>query len=100
MNMDKEFTSFDQTTPSRAQPSIEKSLKHYFLGLASRISTVRRDLGLTQGEMATMAKTSLSTYRKIETGDSTVTAETLYRVVMILEERSKREILKANENQY
>lgn len=61
--------------------------QQYFMTLAHRIAAGRRELGFTQTEMAKLAGTSLSTYRKIENGDATVAAETLYRVIKTLKTR-------------
>ncbi len=67
--------------------------QRYFASLAGRISSARREIGFTQSEMASMAGTSLSTYRKIENGDASVSAETLWRVIKTIKFHLKRDLM-------
>ena len=52
--------------------------------LGQRISLARRKRSLTQQDMADRCLMSLSTYRRIEKGDSSVTAAALLRVLFLL----------------
>ena len=52
--------------------------------LGQRISLARRKCSLTQQDMADRCLMSLSTYRRIEKGDSSVTAAALLRVLFLL----------------
>ncbi|GEM_PF-3826892 len=65
----------------------------YFTSLAARIANARREVGFTQTEMADIVGTSLSTYRKIEGGDSSVAAETLWRVITVLKSYVNKDLL-------
>lgn len=52
--------------------------------LGQRISIARRKRSLTQQDMADRCLMSLSTYRRIEKGDSGVTVAALLRVIFLL----------------
>lgn len=54
--------------------------------LGVRISMARRKLRLTQAELAQKSQTSLSTYKRIEQGDMTVSVGTLMSVLYCLDE--------------
>ena len=53
--------------------------------LGERISAARRALSLTQEELAQKSRTSLSTYKRIEQGDITVSIGTVLSVLYCLD---------------
>ena len=74
-------------TPARA------SRKRFFIlpvqsfteELGERISAARRCCKLTQEELAQKSRTSLSTYKRIERGDTTVSIGTILSVLHVLD---------------
>lgn len=76
-----------------AKTSPESASKRYFIlpvqsfteELGARISTARRCCNLTQEEIAQKSRTSLSTYKRIEQGDTTVSIGTVLSVLYCLD---------------
>lgn len=69
--------------------------------LGERISIARRQMRLTQAQLAQKSQTSLATFKRIEQGDMTVSLGTILSVLYCLDElKSCEGILKRNVNQY
>ena len=74
-------------------PPARASRKRFFLlpvqsfteELGERISAARRCCKLTQEELAQKSRTSLSTYKRIERGDTTVSIGTILSVLHVLD---------------
>lgn len=54
--------------------------------IGQRISIARRKLRLTQAQLAQKSQTSLSTYKRLEQGDMTVSIGTVFSVLYCLDE--------------
>ena len=75
------------------QPPARASRKRFFIlpvqsfteELGERISAARRCCKLTQEELAQKSRTSLSTYKRIERGDTTVSIGTILSVLHVLD---------------
>lgn len=75
------------------QPPARASRKRFFIlpvqsfteELGERISSARRCCKLTQEELAQKSRTSLSTYKRIERGDTTVSIGTILSVLHVLD---------------
>ena len=75
------------------QPPALASRKRFFIlpvqsfteELGERISAARRCCKLTQEELAQKSRTSLSTYKRIERGDTTVSIGTILSVLHVLD---------------
>lgn len=73
---------------TKKTPSAPRTKRYIFLpvqteaeNLGERISIARRRMRLTQQQAATKSQTSLSTYKRLEQGDTTVAIAVLMRVM-------------------
>ena len=79
--------------PAKSSVSVRAPLKRFFIlpvqsfteELGERISAARRACHLTQEELAQKSRTSLSTYKRIEHGDTTVSIGTVLSVLYCLD---------------
>lgn len=68
----------------RSQRVFFRPTERFCKTLGERISIARRKRSLTQQDIADRCLMSLSTYRRIEKGDSSVTVAALLRVLFLL----------------